>query len=183
MRARVTKIQRRHAEAIVTEVLTAGPQRVDAPCAHYPACGGCRFQDLAYDDAARREAPLGRRLAAAARRARRLPARADRPRRLAVPLPQQDGVLVRRRRRRPDARPAQGGPLGRGARDREVLADFRPRQRDPQPDARVGAGGEAAGVQPGDARGLPPPPGRPRGPQHGPGARPARDGSWRAVRP
>jgi len=49
VRARVTKVQRRHAEAIVTEVLVAGPQRVDAPCAHYPVCGGCRFQDLAYD--------------------------------------------------------------------------------------------------------------------------------------
>ena len=24
------------------------PQRVEAPCAHYPACGGCRFQDLDY---------------------------------------------------------------------------------------------------------------------------------------
>ena len=31
------------------DVLTPGPQRVDAPCAHYPACGGCRFQDLAYE--------------------------------------------------------------------------------------------------------------------------------------
>src|SRR6476620_9364594 len=49
VRARVTKVQRRHAEAIATEVLVAGPQRVAAPCAHYPACGGCRFQDLAYD--------------------------------------------------------------------------------------------------------------------------------------
>ena len=49
VRARVTKTQRRHAEAIVTEVLAPGPERVDAPCAHYPACGGCRFQDLAYD--------------------------------------------------------------------------------------------------------------------------------------
>ncbi len=48
VRARVTKVQRRHAEAITTEVLEAGPQRVEAPCAHYPACGGCRFQDLAY---------------------------------------------------------------------------------------------------------------------------------------
>src|SRR6266576_4444257 len=47
VRARVTKVQRRHAEALVTEVLEPGPQRVDAPCAHYPACGGCRFQDLA----------------------------------------------------------------------------------------------------------------------------------------
>jgi 23S rRNA (uracil1939-C5)-methyltransferase len=49
VRARVTKVQRRHAEALATEILEAGPKRVDAPCAHYPACGGCRFQDLAYD--------------------------------------------------------------------------------------------------------------------------------------
>ena len=49
VRARVTKVQRRHAEAVATEVLESGPQRVEAPCAHYPACGGCRFQDLAYD--------------------------------------------------------------------------------------------------------------------------------------
>jgi 23S rRNA (uracil1939-C5)-methyltransferase len=49
VKARVTKVQRRHAEALTTEVLAPGPQRVEAPCAHYPACGGCRFQDLAYD--------------------------------------------------------------------------------------------------------------------------------------
>src|SRR6184192_3246387 len=49
VKARVTKVQRRHAEALATEVLKAGPQRVAAPCAHYPACGGCRFQDLAYE--------------------------------------------------------------------------------------------------------------------------------------
>src|SRR5438105_6145541 len=49
VRARVTKVQRRHAEALATEVLRPGPQRVDAPCTHYPACGGCRFQDLAYE--------------------------------------------------------------------------------------------------------------------------------------
>jgi len=49
VRARVTKVQRRHAEAIAVEVLRSGPARVEAPCAHYPACGGCRFQDLAYD--------------------------------------------------------------------------------------------------------------------------------------
>jgi 23S rRNA (uracil1939-C5)-methyltransferase len=49
VRARVTKVQRRHAEALATDVLVAGPQRVEAPCRHYPACGGCRFQDLAYD--------------------------------------------------------------------------------------------------------------------------------------
>ncbi len=49
VRARVTKVKRNHAEALATDVLVAGPQRVEAPCAHYPACGGCRFQDLAYE--------------------------------------------------------------------------------------------------------------------------------------
>src|ERR1700692_3646619 len=49
VRARVTKVKRNHAEALATEVLVPGPNRVDAPCAHYPACGGCRFQDLAYE--------------------------------------------------------------------------------------------------------------------------------------
>src|SRR5215210_880221 len=49
VRARVTKVKRNHAEALATEVLAPGPERVEAPCAHYPACGGCRFQDLAYD--------------------------------------------------------------------------------------------------------------------------------------
>src|ERR1043166_188094 len=49
VRARVTKVKRNHAEALAVEVLQPGPQRVEAPCAHYPACGGCRFQDLAYD--------------------------------------------------------------------------------------------------------------------------------------
>jgi 23S rRNA (uracil1939-C5)-methyltransferase len=47
--ARVTKVKRSHAEALAVEVLEPGPARVEAPCSHYPACGGCRFQDLAYD--------------------------------------------------------------------------------------------------------------------------------------
>jgi 23S rRNA (uracil1939-C5)-methyltransferase len=49
VRARVTKVKRSHAEALATDVLRAGPHRVDAPCIHFPACGGCRFQDLAYE--------------------------------------------------------------------------------------------------------------------------------------
>ena len=115
VRARVTKVQRRHAEAIVTEVLAAGPQRVEAPCAHYPSCGGCRFQDLAYRGPARREAGLGRGLAAPDRRDRRAAARADRGRGGALRLPQQDGVLVH---------PGTGGPrlgLHRAGRWDEVL--------------------------------------------------------------
>src|SRR3954447_4006358 len=49
VRARVTKVKRNHAEALATEVLAPGPNRVEAPCQHYPAGGGCRFQDLAYE--------------------------------------------------------------------------------------------------------------------------------------
>jgi 23S rRNA (uracil1939-C5)-methyltransferase len=48
VRARVTKVKRSHAEALATEVVRPGPQRVEAPCMHFPACGGCRFQDLEY---------------------------------------------------------------------------------------------------------------------------------------
>ena len=49
VRARVTKVKRSHAEALATEVVAPGRHRVAAPCTHYPACGGCRFQDLAYE--------------------------------------------------------------------------------------------------------------------------------------
>jgi 23S rRNA (uracil1939-C5)-methyltransferase len=49
VRARVTTVKRNHAEALALEVVEPGPERVEAPCAHYPACGGCRFQDLRYD--------------------------------------------------------------------------------------------------------------------------------------
>jgi 23S rRNA (uracil1939-C5)-methyltransferase len=60
VRARVTKVKRNHAEALALEVLQPGPSRVDAPCAHYPACGGCRFQDLAYEaQAAAKEEQVG----------------------------------------------------------------------------------------------------------------------------
>lgn len=49
VRARVTKVKRSHAEAISLAVVEPGAPRVEAPCVHYPACGGCRFQDLAYE--------------------------------------------------------------------------------------------------------------------------------------
>ena len=49
VRARVTKVKRSHAEAVAVDVLDPSPQRVEAPCAHFPDCGGCRFQDLAYE--------------------------------------------------------------------------------------------------------------------------------------
>ncbi len=49
VRARVTKVKRGFAEAAAEAVLEPGPNRVEAPCRHFGTCGGCRFQDLAYE--------------------------------------------------------------------------------------------------------------------------------------
>jgi 23S rRNA (uracil1939-C5)-methyltransferase len=47
--ARVTKVKRGFAEGVVTDVVAPSEQRVAAPCRHFGVCGGCRFQDLAYE--------------------------------------------------------------------------------------------------------------------------------------
>jgi 23S rRNA (uracil1939-C5)-methyltransferase len=52
VRARVTKVKRGFAEAVTEQVVSPGRNRVEAPCAHFPECGGCRFQDLAYEEQA-----------------------------------------------------------------------------------------------------------------------------------
>jgi 23S rRNA (uracil1939-C5)-methyltransferase len=49
VRARATKVKRGFAEATRTELLEPGKDRVEAPCAHFGSCGGCRFQDYAYE--------------------------------------------------------------------------------------------------------------------------------------
>jgi 23S rRNA (uracil1939-C5)-methyltransferase len=49
VRARVTKVKRGFAEASASAVLEPSPERVEAPCRHFGVCGGCRFQDLAYE--------------------------------------------------------------------------------------------------------------------------------------
>ena len=49
VRARVTKVKRGFAEGVVTELVAPGEGRVQAPCRHFGVCGGCRFQDLAYE--------------------------------------------------------------------------------------------------------------------------------------
>ena len=151
---------------------------------HFPACGGCRFQDLAYDaQLAAKQAWVDDSLRRH-RRHRRAGRRADRRRRGRLRLPQQDGVLVRAR-----ARTAPELGLHRAGRWDEVLGiercwlttdlgnAIRNAMRDWAREERLEAYDQAAG------HGLPPPPRRPRGREHGRGARPARDPRARALRP
>jgi 23S rRNA (uracil1939-C5)-methyltransferase len=56
VRARVTKLKRRHAEARTVEVLEPGPGRVPPRCAHFGVCGGCAWQDLDYAEQVRHKA-------------------------------------------------------------------------------------------------------------------------------
>jgi 23S rRNA (uracil1939-C5)-methyltransferase len=49
VRARVTKTKRGFAEAATERVLEPSTQRVEPPCPYFGVCGGCRFQDLAYE--------------------------------------------------------------------------------------------------------------------------------------
>ena len=49
VRARATKVKRGFAEATRTALVEPGPDRVPAPCRHFGVCGGCRFQDFAYE--------------------------------------------------------------------------------------------------------------------------------------
>ena len=44
----VTKTKRGFAEAVAEAILEPSPERIEAPCPYFGACGGCRFQDLAY---------------------------------------------------------------------------------------------------------------------------------------
>jgi 23S rRNA (uracil1939-C5)-methyltransferase len=46
--ARITARRSGYSEAAAAQVLTRSPQRVEAPCAVYPACGGCQLQHTDY---------------------------------------------------------------------------------------------------------------------------------------
>ena len=82
----------------------------------------------------------------------------------------------------PGARLPPSRPLGRGARDRALLAHGRREQRDPRRGPRLGARGGACGVLAGGRERLPAAPRDPSGTQHRGGARPAGDGARREVR-
>lgn len=48
VRAQVTKVKKSYGEARLVERLVDGPGRIEAPCPHFGACGGCKWQDLEY---------------------------------------------------------------------------------------------------------------------------------------
>ncbi len=47
--ARVDRVKKRFAEAVVEQVLEPGPDAAEPFCPHFGACGGCSHQDLAYE--------------------------------------------------------------------------------------------------------------------------------------
>lgn len=49
VRVRVTKKKSSFGEARTLEVLAPGPDRVEPPCIYFGDCGGCKWQNLAYD--------------------------------------------------------------------------------------------------------------------------------------
>lgn len=49
VKARLTKIKKSYAEAIVVEILSPSSDRTQAKCKYFGLCGGCKQQDLSYE--------------------------------------------------------------------------------------------------------------------------------------
>lgn len=49
VKVKITKKKRNFANAVMLEVLEAGPGRVKAPCSVYQKCGGCQIQHIDYE--------------------------------------------------------------------------------------------------------------------------------------
>ncbi len=45
---KITKIKNARTEAVIERVLKKAPGQIEAPCAAFGKCGGCRFQDIPY---------------------------------------------------------------------------------------------------------------------------------------
>ncbi|HOV70040.1 MAG TPA: 23S rRNA (uracil(1939)-C(5))-methyltransferase RlmD [Clostridia bacterium] len=50
VRAKIIKLTRSYAVGKLEEILDASPYRVEPPCAHFKACGGCTLQHMDYNE-------------------------------------------------------------------------------------------------------------------------------------
>ncbi|UTW61334.1 23S rRNA (uracil(1939)-C(5))-methyltransferase RlmD [bacterium SCSIO 12741] len=48
--ARVTRKRKKYLEAVATEIIQYSDKRVDPVCDHFGTCGGCKWQNLGYED-------------------------------------------------------------------------------------------------------------------------------------
>ena len=175
VRARVTKVKQGHAEAFRTELLAPGPDRVEARLRPFPGLRRLPLPGSRLRRAARDEGGAGARRARPARRHRRAAARADRPGRVAVSATATSSST--RSRPRPTGRRSASTAPAAGTRcSRSSAASSRPtsatRSATPCGTGRARRGSSPYGQATAD--GLSPAPRRAGGPEHGPGARPAR---------
>ncbi len=47
---RLSKVKKQYLEGKAVRIVTASPHRTEPKCAHFGTCGGCRWQNLAYQD-------------------------------------------------------------------------------------------------------------------------------------
>ena len=50
VKARIYKKRKGYAEARTLQILSESPKAVEAPCDHFGVCGGCKIQNLSYDE-------------------------------------------------------------------------------------------------------------------------------------
>ncbi|MEM8994885.1 MAG: class I SAM-dependent RNA methyltransferase [Acidobacteriota bacterium] len=112
LRVRVTERKSGFGRAEITEILEPGPDRRDAPCPHYDACGGCDLQHL--DE----KAQLKAKAAALVETLRRIGGVKELPKRFQIVAGDPWGYRLRTQLHvETDERGAQAGYFARGSND------------------------------------------------------------------
>ncbi|MBI4650501.1 2-C-methyl-D-erythritol 4-phosphate cytidylyltransferase [Candidatus Desantisbacteria bacterium] len=48
VKAKIVKVKKNYAEAVIVELLEPSSSRINPQCSHFQLCGGCQFQDIGY---------------------------------------------------------------------------------------------------------------------------------------